>query len=54
MNCFVNKNTLTIIYLFYDLHKKLNNTNGPKKNLKVKNDTFNETKGASNTMQRHV
>jgi hypothetical protein len=40
MTYFVNKNALTIIYLFYYLYKKLNKMNG-QKNLKVKNDFFN-------------
>jgi len=45
MTYLVNKSILTIIYLLYYLHKKLNKINSQIKNLKVKNDIFNRTEG---------
>ena len=47
MTCFIIRDTLIIICLFYYLHKNLNKMNGQTNGLKVKNDTFNETDGVS-------
>jgi len=45
MTCFINKNILTIIYLFYYLFTKIEKLNSETKNLKDKNNIFNRTEG---------
>ena len=54
MTCFVNKNILIIIYLFYYLYKKLNKMNSQIRNLKVKNDAFKGTEGVVSSASFHL
>ena len=45
MTYFIIRGTLIMIYLFYNLHKKLNKTNGQTRYLKVKNITYSRMEG---------